>query len=170
MNLLSIIALFMLIPVGYASGVTAATRWKTVKPTILDLLMVLLLWIGAFFFRDTLGHLLSILIWLLLGFGLGWILARIRYSSLEAGEIPTLDQGGRIWRRLWQRWVYFAEEMSNFQSRMLIGYFYFSVVLPFGLIARLGDDPLQIKDQNNLSEWHPKENRSASMEDIGRQG
>jgi hypothetical protein len=170
MNLLSTIALFMLIPVGYASGVTAGTRWKSVKPTILDLVMVLLLWVGAFFFRNTLGHLLSILVWLLIGFVLGWTLARTRYGALKAGEIPTIDEEASIWRRVWQKWVLFAEEMSNFQSRMLISYFYFSIVLPFGLIAQLGDDPLQIKDQNNLSEWQSKENRSTTMEEVGRQG
>jgi hypothetical protein len=30
-----------------------------------------------------------------------------------------------LWRRLWQRWTIFAAEMGEFQSRLLMGFFYF---------------------------------------------
>lgn len=58
---------------------------------------------------------------------------------------------------LWQGWKRIAKKIGNFQSRVLLTIFYATIVLPFGLAARLFWDPLRIKKRP--TEWleHPDE-------------
>ncbi|MGA8150823.1 MAG: hypothetical protein WB952_07730 [Terriglobales bacterium] len=60
-------------------------------------------------------------------------------------------------KRLWQGWKRIAKKIGNFQSRVLLTIFYFTIVLPFGVAARLFSDPLRIKKRP--AEWleHPDE-------------
>ncbi len=65
-------------------------------------------------------------------------------------------------RRFWKAWKGLAQRIGNFQARILLTFFYGSIVLPFGLAARFMTDPLRIK--RRPPEWldHPEE-----TEDIG---
>jgi hypothetical protein len=47
--------------------------------------------------------------------------------------------------------------MGNYQSRVLMAFAYFTVVLPFGLGTRLLGDPLRIKRTPGDSNWQAKE-------------
>jgi len=60
-------------------------------------------------------------------------------------------------KRLWQGWKRIAKKIGNFQSRVLLTIFYFTVVLPFGLAARLFSDPLRIKKRPTQWLEHPDE-------------
>ena len=50
-----------------------------------------------------------------------------------------------MFKRLWRRWLRIAEVIGNFQSRVILSLFYFTIVLPFGLAVRLFADPLRIR-------------------------
>ena len=53
--------------------------------------------------------------------------------------------------RAWLAWKRIAHSIGNFQARLLLTIFYFTVMLPFGLAVRLFSDPLRIKTRP--TEW-----------------
>ena len=59
-------------------------------------------------------------------------------------------------RQIWESWKSFAKAMGNFQSRILLGLFYFLVVTPFGVGVRFLSDPLHLRRPTNSSNWIPK--------------
>jgi hypothetical protein len=64
----------------------------------------------------------------------------------EIGVTPIL-------RRLWTHWLEIARAIAEFQSRLLLTLFYFTVFVPFGLIARLVVDPLRLRRSVGASAW-----------------
>lgn len=50
-----------------------------------------------------------------------------------------------FFRGLWQGWKSIAKKIGNFQARVLMVLFYFSVFSPFALAVRWWSDPLAIK-------------------------
>ena len=59
-------------------------------------------------------------------------------------------------RRLWKTWRVFSTNIGTFQSRVLLGLFYFTVLAPFGMGVRALRDPLQLKRTTNTSNWIAK--------------
>lgn len=184
MEILSAIMLVLLTLVGYSSGVTLASRKQPFLPTLLDLLLVLILWIGVFWLRVQLENR-----WLLIGIGLGigilvgYVVTAIRLrgkdtrSEIPKSELPKharekvgLNQEENFFKRLWTRWSSFAAVMGNVQARIIMGFFYFIVVTPFGLIARIFSDPLVIKNQPSLSNWAAKEASDTTIQSAQEQG
>lgn len=51
-------------------------------------------------------------------------------------------------KRLWSAWGRIAKKIGNFQARVLLAVFYFTVFCPFALIVRWGTDPLAIKSDS----------------------
>ncbi len=57
----------------------------------------------------------------------------------------------------------FAKVVGNFNGQVILTLFYFTIVLPFGLISRIFGDALNMKWQGknyktNFSKWeHPQE-------------
>jgi hypothetical protein len=62
-----------------------------------------------------------------------------------------------VFGRTWARWKVIAQTIGNFQARVLLSVFYFSVVPPFALIVKLFKDPLMLRPPQNNSLWveHP---------------
>ena len=58
-------------------------------------------------------------------------------------------------KRLWNGWKGFARVTGGFQSRILLGLFYFSVVAPFGILVRIFGDPLGFRRRDVSSNWIP---------------
>ena len=150
MEIIAAIALVLLTLAGYSSGSVIGARGHTPVPRILDLLAVILLWIAALATRSALGKWSAIVIWLAIGLVLGLVLARIRIHSYAKAQ--PLDTGPG----LWNAWKDFASRMGNYQSRVLMAFIYFVVVLPFGLGVTLLADPLQVKHAKDPSNWQPK--------------
>lgn len=150
MDFLSGLALVLLTLVGYSSGSVLGAKGRAVVPNILDLLVVLGLWIAALASRDTLGRWISLAIWIALGLLIGMILARFRADRYQKAQ--PLDTG----KGLWNAWKGFAQRMGNYQSRVLMGFIYFTVILPFGLGITLLGDRLGIKRTSRSSNWQPK--------------
>ena len=60
--------------------------------------------------------------------------------------------------------------MGNYQSRVLMAFIYFVIVLPFGLGVTLLADPLKIKRTKAGSNWQTKEmSLKPSVEDARAQ-
>ena len=58
-----------------------------------------------------------------------------------------------IFRRIWGHWIEIARAIAEFQSRLLLTVFYFTVLVPFGLIARVLVDPLRLRRSTGSSAW-----------------
>lgn len=67
--------------------------------------------------------------------------------------------------RLWEGWKSFARAMGGFQSRILLGLFYFLIVTPFGMGVRAFGDPLLLRRARKLSNWIPRNETSPTSID-----
>jgi hypothetical protein len=70
-------------------------------------------------------------------------------------------------KELWQRWQKVAKKIGDFQARLILSLFYFIIVLPVGLIARVFADPLGLK--KTAARWDAKQSSPARIEDARRQ-
>lgn len=50
-----------------------------------------------------------------------------------------------IWRRLWEGWKRVGGWIGDFLGRLILTLFYFTLVLPFGVVMRLFRDPLRLR-------------------------
>ncbi|MCB0246825.1 MAG: hypothetical protein KDI07_13685 [Anaerolineae bacterium] len=63
-----------------------------------------------------------------------------------------------------------ARKIGKFQSRILLTFFYFVIVLPFGLAVRLFADPLHIRRHRPAdTAWLPRETHDVELADARRQ-
>jgi hypothetical protein len=89
-------------------------------------------------------------------------------STIETTRIDTRAQtrGGRVLRRLWERWKVIAHIIGNFQARVLLTVFYFLIVPPFALIVKAFKDPLGLRPPAGEGYWHKR----AAMEPAAEAG
>jgi hypothetical protein len=173
MGFLSVLALVMLTLVGYSAGATATGRGKQLSPTLIDLVVVPGLWIAALLSRGELGHWLSIFVWLvvagLVSAGLTAVrrphLATSRRSAATEAKPPDAN----VLRTTWARWKAFAAELGHYQGRLLIAFFYFVIVTPFGLPFRLFNDPLGARSAPQQSGWLARPGPDTSIEEARNQ-
>lgn len=74
---------------------------------------------------------------------------------------------GSALRHLWEGWKGFGLYLGDFQARLLLTVFYFTVFLPYGLIVRVIGDPLRVRaaDRRRLrSAWIPRRTEEAGVE------
>ena len=145
------LALLLLALVGYSSGSVLGAKGRTAVPGISDLLVVILMWIAALTTRNALGKWGAIGAWLVVGLVLGAVLARVRADGYPGAQPLNTGSG------LWNAWKGFARKMGNYQSRVLMAFMYFTIVLPFGLGVTLIGTPLKAKRAHGNSNWQPKE-------------
>ncbi len=65
--------------------------------------------------------------------------------------------------KLWRGWKELAHYIGDFQSRLLLTFFYFTVALPFGLLGRFIVDPLKLRGKHAESNWTKRETRDKDM-------
>jgi hypothetical protein len=171
MELLSTIAIFLLTLVGYSLGaVLCAGRERSTTPGILDLFVLILLWIGAYLLRTMLGQWFTILV----GFTIALILAYLRTLPTlgrQTSTSPDVDQPreASFLRRFWEGWKALAAAMGNYQGRLVLSFFYFVIVSPWGLLTRLFSDPLQLKRVQGISLWNSRDSVTGDLEEAKRQ-
>ena len=68
---------------------------------------------------------------------------------------------------LWRGWQKVAKKIGDFQARLILSLFYFLIVLPMGLIARMFSDPLSLK--RTAAHWYAKPSAPALLDDARRQ-
>ncbi len=72
-------------------------------------------------------------------------------------------------KRLWRAWLEIARYIGDFQSRLLLTIFYFTVLIPFGLLVRAFSDPLRLRSDSGSSAWIRRSNPSESLRQAQRQ-
>jgi hypothetical protein len=72
-------------------------------------------------------------------------------------------------RRLWKQWRNLARKVGNFQARILLTLFYFTVAAPFGLGTRWFADPLHARRAHGAPAWDSREPRGAGLTELRRQ-
>ena len=164
MGFLSGLALVLLTLVGYSGGAAICGKGRKVTPELFDLLVVVMMWGVALATREWLGKWLAIGVWIVIGLAVGAAgsaLRRDRYPAEKAGEMPANVRG---LKRLWEGWKAFGLRTGNYQSRVLLGLFYFLVVVPFGVPVRLFSDPLRMKARRSGSAWVAREKSGPDLE------
>lgn len=68
-----------------------------------------------------------------------------------------------IWRKIWEGWKRVGGFIGDVIGRLILTLFYFSLVLPFGLIMRLFGDPLQLKSATPPS-WREREPEDENLD------
>ena len=65
---------------------------------------------------------------------------------------------------IWKYWKKFGEFLGNVIGRVFLMLFYFTIVLPFGLIMRLFGDPLDIRDKKSIPTWRERTSPEPTIE------
>jgi len=176
METLSFIFLILLSLVGYSGGVAAkAGKYADLKPQIVDLIIMLVVWTGAIFSRITfeLNKWILILIWVVLSAAIGVITLLFRKLPKEKGsnnkELEEVQKNPI--KKLLHTWKNFSKRMGSFQSRIILSLFFFIFVSPFALTVKIFSfsDPLNIKHQTTKSHWLTKKEIKNDLEQYRRQ-
>jgi hypothetical protein len=69
----------------------------------------------------------------------------------------------------WSRWRELSQKAADTQARILLTIFYFTVMLPFGVVFGLLKDPLNIKRRPQGSFWVERKPSTATLADARRQ-
>ena len=126
------------------------------KPQIIDLILISIIWAGAIYSRIVLdlNKWLVILLWVILSSLIG-ILAiwprKLPEDKTSSNKEPK-ETSRNLVKKLWQSWGNFSTGMGNFQSRIVLSLFFFTVVSPFALAVKILSDPLRIKYRSNGSQ------------------
>lgn len=75
----------------------------------------------------------------------------------------------RFFSKLWAGWKELAKYFADFQSRWLLTTFYFTLALPFGLLATFFMDGLRTKRPPERSAWQSREHHTANLESAKHQ-
>lgn len=174
MNMLSYIALVLLSLVGYSGGATGKTGTSIeLKPKITDLVLLSVIWAGAIYSRTTLNinKWLLIFIWLVLSIAIGFLAVSLRRlpEKTDLNRKDLLKIPATVFKKRWQSWNDFSKKMGRFQSRILLSLFYFVLVSPFAMAAKIFSDPLRLKYRRLTSWWIPKKETKNELEEFRRQ-
>ena len=58
-------------------------------------------------------------------------------------------------KAVWAKWKVIAHKIGDFQARLLLAVFYFAVLGPFALSAKIFSDPLRL-DPKSPAGWLPR--------------
>lgn len=173
MEALSYIVLILLSLVGYSGGAAGrAGKRVDLKPVILDLVLVALVWAAALYSRLTydFNKWLLILVWVGIAVVIGWTAVSFRKLEKKEKEEEEEELSSNLFKRIWHRWTGFSKRMGSFQSRVMLSFFFFLIVSPVALIIRVLGDPLKIKEKKTLSSyWSTKTPGSTDIADYRRQ-
>ena len=171
MEFISGLATVLLTTVGYASGAALAGKDKSPAPKLLDLCAVSILWVFAFVSQPTLGRWVAVAVWFTVGGAVAFALTAARggQPSAKAHRTAQPDTDRGFLQRIWHAWKRFALRLGNYQGRLILTFFYFLVVTPFGVLVRLFSDPLEIKYKTAPSFWANRPEDSPDLNEARRQ-
>jgi hypothetical protein len=72
-------------------------------------------------------------------------------------------------RNILQNYKEIAGYIGDFQSRLILTFFYFTLMVPFALLARLIIDPLHTRKLPVSSGWVKRQENEASLQESQRQ-
>ena len=174
MEAISFLVLILLCLVGYSAGAVArAGKSVELRPQIVDLVLVLVIWAGAIYCRVALdlNRWLVILGWLVLSIIVG-VLAiwprELREENVSSAKAPE-GTPNSLPKRLWQSWANFSRRMGSFHSRIVLSLFFFTVITPFATAVRVFSDPLRIRHRTEVTHWLPRVGTDVDLEQLRRQ-
>ena len=173
MAALSYIVLVLLSLVGYSGGAAGrAGKSVDLKPAVLDLVFIVLIWTAAIYSRLTydFNKWLLILVWVGIAVAVGWVAVSARKLPKKEGAEKTVELPTALFKRIWHRWTGFSKRMGSFQSRVMLSFFFFALISPAALIIKMLGDPLSIKGKKAMdSYWLARTPSSTEIEDYRRQ-
>jgi hypothetical protein len=176
MQFLSLMVLILLSLAAYSAGAAAkAGKRFDIKPQLVDLALVVLIWAAAVSTRASwhMGRWRLVAVWAAVSGLTGFAAASLRKlpaARSGAHEAPRLPVSAA--KRIWRVWTDFSRRMGGFQSRVLLSFFFFIVVTPFALLVKVFSDPLRIKRgarKSGETYWLPKKEVNAHPDEFRRQ-
>ena len=70
-------------------------------------------------------------------------------TQMSAAEAAATESSPGFFKATWERWGKFAHAIGVVQTRILMVIFYILFVFPLGLVVRMADDKLQIREPKN---------------------
>jgi hypothetical protein len=70
-------------------------------------------------------------------------------------------------RKIWHRWQAFGRWLGDQIARVVLVVFHFTVALPFGLLVRLTQDPLEMKSKTGAG-WTARTTKDRTLKDAER--
>ena len=151
---------------AYSSGRVIFRKKEKIMPGLVDLIILTALWVSSLIVFPDLSPFLLGGAGFVIGFLLSFVLPINATSSISVPETPV---EGNILKQIWETWKNFAFRLGNFQARIILGYFYFTILVPFGIFQRLRFDPLNIRLGNKQSLWFEYEKEPEDIHTAGRQ-
>jgi hypothetical protein len=69
-----------------------------------------------------------------------------------------------VFKQIWEAWKRVGGAIGDFIARVVLSILYFTIVLPFGLITRMGRDPLDLNPKGAVR-WQPRSTQDNTVED-----
>lgn len=148
------LGLVLLTMVGYSIGRVLPGKKFKIAAELYDGSIIVILWVGALV-SSFAGKSFSLLLWFGMGVVIGSLITLIVRPTLPPAEIntPIEKKKKNQLQKLWVEWKSFAFRMGNFQGRLILLLFYFTILAPFGIINRLFRDPLYLRKPTGDSFW-----------------
>ena len=172
MSVLSFMALILLSLLAYSGGVVGkAGKSSDIKPQIIDLFLILIIWAGAIYSRLTFrfNKWLLILIWIVVSALIGILSAWPRKARGNKPKIISKEISPNLLKHIWQAWKAFSLRLGSFQSRVWLSLFFFIFISPAAVLVKAFSDPLGIKKCGKVSHWLPKKDLGSDLEQYRRQ-
>ena len=71
--------------------------------------------------------------------------------------------------KLWKIWKQFGQLVGDFVARIFLTLFYFTILVPFGLVVRFFQDPLHLASDGQTSFWLKRAPRETSLSEAHRE-
>ena len=161
MHFLAALAVLLLSLAGYSLGVVLKSGKAGVrKPAAVDILLVVLMWIGIIYTRShvPLNRWIQFAAWVATGVLLGLAVTAIKgYSPAERqSAVEPVHEKKQAEFKRWKTFREYSAKIGTFQSHILLGLLFLIVFAPVALAVKLFSDPLKIKKPGPGSLWSPK--------------
>lgn len=169
MEILRNLGLVLMAMVGYSIGRVLLGKNYKVTAELFDGGLIMVLWVCALV-SSNMEKWFPILLWFSTGMLIGSLITLVVRSNLPHVDVEIpIEKKKNMVQKLWMKWKIFAFRIGNFQGRLILLLFYFTIVAPFGIINRFFKDPLHEKKPTGDSFWFTLASPEKKIEDARRQ-
>ena len=167
--ILAYIGNILLSMVGYSIGRVLPQRDQYLSAELYDGVALLVLWAASFSFNI---HPLwnSQLFWMEISFLVGLLITTL-FQPHPQNHSPNLlrTENTEVPKKFLNSWKNFIFHYGNFQSRLILLFFYFTVLLPFGIFQKIFKDSLDLKKPRRNTLWFDYSKQNEKIEQARRQ-
>jgi len=168
---------FILVLISYIfysfGAVLKAGKNVDLRPQIIDIVIIFLLWAGAISSALVLelNEWLLVAAWISLCVFMGILFTWLRkaQSKIELTSSPSVPAEGNIIKRLWHSWEAFTVRLGGFQTRIAFTLFFLIVMSPIAVAVRLRHDPLRLRLGKLETYWLPRSSILSGLDDLRKQ-